>query len=80
MQTKAIVDHVMNDLQNMAPPTLPNLEKLRMAYPSVGCWAPTCVPLGVQFIECVRSRSGEASQSEQLLNPSADTLPRMPML
>ena len=50
MQTKAIVEHVMDDVQAMAPPTCPNLEKLRMAYPSIGCWAPTCVLLRCSLI------------------------------
>ena len=78
MQTKAILEHVMDDVQAMAPPIRPNLEKLRMAYPSIGCWAPTCALLRCSLI--VSEFVGAASQSEQLLNPSAHTLSQMPML
>ena len=42
-QMRDLVDHAMDDMQTLAPQAQPDLEQLRMAYPPIGCWAPTCV-------------------------------------
>ena len=43
LQIGDVVDHVMSDVQALAPPAWSTLEELRITHPPVGCWAPTCV-------------------------------------
>jgi len=33
----------MHDVERMAPVAQPSAEELRMKYPPIGCWGPTCV-------------------------------------
>ncbi len=41
-QLLSFVDRVMRDVEKMAYVAQPNPEQLRMKYPPIGCWAPTC--------------------------------------
>ncbi len=43
MQTQGFIERIMHDVvEEMPPMAQPSAEELRMEYPPVGCWAPTC--------------------------------------
>ncbi len=45
LQVQSFVSCVMGDVEALPSVAGPSVEELRMQYPGIGCWAPTCVPL-----------------------------------